>query len=170
MSREGALVVMLLVAVLLLGLAGLGWWRRTRRDRDLVVPAEQAPSGSAVRRRFSGLYVATTVHDAALERLAVRGLGYRAKADLTVTDDGLVLDLQGQEPIFISRARLTAAEQATVAIDRVVERDGLARFSWRIDDATVVDSYFRPQGTSARAATEAIASLLISTTPTGNDA
>jgi hypothetical protein len=169
-SREGALVVMLALAVVLLGLAALGWRRRIRRDRGLTPPADTVPAGSLVRAAFSGLYVATTAHDAALERLAVRGLGYRAKADLTVTDDGVVLHLKGQDPIFIARARLTGADQATVAIDRVVERDGLARLSWRLDDGTLVDSFFRPQGASARAAVDAIAPLLTSSTPTGTDA
>jgi hypothetical protein len=169
-SREGALTVTLVIAVLLIGLMAIGWRRRTRRDSALTVPQEVLPDGSPIRAEFSGLYVATTVHGAALERLAVRGLGFRAKADLTVRDAGVVLHLRGQDPIFIARQRLTAAEQATVAIDRVVERDGLTRISWRLDDDTVVDSYFRPQGASARAAAEAIAPLLTSTTPTGTDA
>ncbi|MBZ4486399.1 hypothetical protein LQ938_07550 [Microbacterium sp. cx-55] len=170
MSREGALLVMLAVAIVLIGLMGLGWRRRTRRDRGLAAPSEAVPAGSLVRAEFPGLYVATTAHGVALERLAVRGLGFRARADLTVTDDGVVLHLRGQDPIFLSRERLTATEQATVAIDRVVERDGLTRLSWRLDDGTVVDSYFRPQGASARAAADAITALLTSPTPTGTDA
>ena len=170
MSREGALTITLVIAVLLIGLMALGWRRRTRRDSALAAPSEAVPSGSLIRAAFPGLYVATTVHGAALERLAVRGLGFRAQADLTVTDDGVVLHLHGQDPIFIARHRLAAVDQATVAIDRVVERDGLTRLSWRLDDDTVVDSYFRPQGASARAAAEAVAPLLTSPTPTGTDA
>ncbi|WP_159498731.1 hypothetical protein [Microbacterium sp. 18062] len=170
MSQEGALVVMLGVAVLLIGLMALGWWRRTRRDRGLVAPSGAAPADARWLASFPGLYVATTAHGTALERLAVRGLGFRARADLTVTDAGVVLHLVGQDPIFVARERIVAAEQATVTIDRVVERDGLVRLAWRLDDGTVVDSYFRPQDASARAATAAIAPLLTSTTPTGTDA
>lgn len=170
MSREGALLVMLGVAVVLIGLMAVGWRRRTRRDRALSAPTDAVPTGSLVRARFAGLYVATTAEAAPLERLAVRGLGFRARADLTVTDDGVVLHLQGQDPLFIRRDRIDAADQSTFTIDRVVERDGLTRLRWRLPDGTVVDSYFRPQGASARAAADEIAALLTSPTPTGTDA
>ena len=58
------------------------------------------------------------------------------------------------------------AGQATVAIDRVVERDGLTRVTWRIDDDTLVDTYLRPQDASAKALADAIRPL----TSTGSDA
>jgi hypothetical protein len=56
--------------------------------------------------------------------------------------------------------RIVDADQATVAIDRVVERDGLTRVSWHIDDDTVVDTYLRPQEASARALADGIRALL----------
>ncbi len=170
MSREGALLLMLGLAVVLIGLMGYGWWRRTRRDRGLVAPFGNAPATARLLATFPGLYVATTARGTALERLAVRGLRYRAKANLVVTDAGLVLDLVAQEPIFLAASRIDDAQQATVTIDRVVERDGLLRIGWRLDDGTAVDSYFRPQDASARAAAAAIEPLLPSTTPTGTDA
>lgn len=170
MSREGALLITLAIAVVLIGLMGYGWWRRSRRDSGLVAPFGTSPVNARILAVFPGLYVATTVRGTALERLAVRGLRYRAKANLVVTDAGLVLDLAGQEPIFLAAARIDEAQQATVTIDRVVERDGLLRLGWRLDDGTAVDSYYRPQDASARAAAAAISPLLPSTTPTGSDA
>jgi hypothetical protein len=166
MSREGALVVMVAVALVLLGLGVWAWMRRTRRDAGLAAPVGELPADAHVRATFSGLYVATTRHGEPLERLAIRGLAFRSKADVTVADEGVALDLRGQPRMLLARAALVDAGQATVAIDRVVERDGLARISWRVDDATVVDTYLRPQGASARALTDAIRPLL----PTGTDA
>jgi hypothetical protein len=152
------------VAVLALALLAWAWMRRTRRDAGLSAPIGDAPAGASVRAAFPGLYVATTRGGQPLERLAIRGLGFRSRADITVTDAGVILDLPGQPRMFLAADRIVDAAQETVAIDRVVERDGLARVSWRIDDTTVVDTYLRPQDASARALTDAIRSLL----PTGN--
>lgn len=167
MSREGALVVMIGVAVVLLVLLAVAWMRRTRRDARYTAPVGELPEGAVETAAFSGLYVATTRHDEPLERLAITGLGFRSRVDVTVTTAGVALDLQGQPRIALTRDRLVDAAQATVAIDRVVERDGLTRISWRIDDDTVVDTYLRPQDASAKALADAVRPLI---TTTGSDA
>ncbi len=164
MSREAALAVMIGVALVALALLAWAWMRRTRRDAGYSAPIGEAPADAAVRAVFPGLYVATTRHDEPLERLAIRGLGFRSRVQVTVTDAGVILDLPGQPRMFLATDRLVDAAQATVAIDRVVERDGLTRVSWRIDPDTVVDTYLRPQDASARALADAIRPLL----PTGN--
>jgi len=166
-SREGALVVMIGVAVVLLVLLAVAWMRRTRRDARYTAPVGELPEGAVETAAFSGLYVATTRHDEPLERLAITGLGFRSRVDVTVTTAGVALDLQGQPRIALTRDRLVDAAQATVAIDRVVERDGLTRISWRIDDDTVVDTYLRPQDASAKALADAVRPLI---TTTGSDA
>jgi hypothetical protein len=177
MSQQGALLVMIAVAVALLGFGVWAWIRRTRRDAALVAPVGDVPAGAAVRSSFRGLYVATTRHAEPLERLAIRGLDFRSKGELTVTDAGIALDLTGRSRIFLGTDRITGVAQATVAIDRVVEPDGLVRIEWRTGGGPIVDSYFRPQDASARAAADAIADILIptstsrsTTTPTGPDA
>ncbi len=167
MSREGALAVMVGVALVLVALLAWAWWRRTRRDAGLRPPVGDLPQGASVREVFSTLYVATTRHGEPLERLAIRGLGFRARAAVTVTDAGVALDLAGQPRIFLARERIAQVAQSTVAIDRVVERDGLVRLSWRLPDGVVVDSYLRPQDVSARRLADAIAAI---TTPTGTGA
>ena len=45
---------------------------------------------------------------------------------------------------FRSPAVEQPADRATVAIDRVVERDGLIRLVWRAADGILVDSFIRP--------------------------
>ncbi|MDZ8172731.1 PH-like domain-containing protein [Microbacterium xanthum] len=167
MSREAALMVVMAVAVALLVLAAIGWWRRSRRDRGLVPPVGRIPEGALERDRFRVLYVATTRADEPLERLAIRGMGFRAAAELIITERGVALHLAGEQPLFFSRPRLVAVDQSTVAIDRVVERDGLVRLIWRISDDTVVDTYLRPQDSSARALADALGAFI---TPTGADA
>lgn len=169
MTREAAVLVMVAGAVVVLALMGWGWWRRTRRDAGLVPPAGDVPANAMVMRAFDGLYVATTAHDAPLERLAVRGLGFRARVTITVTDGAVVLDLPAENRVVITADRLVAVDQSTVAIDRVVEAEGLTRIAWRINDERVVDSFFRPQDASARALADAIRPLLSAPSSTGND-
>ncbi|MGX1702503.1 PH-like domain-containing protein [Microbacterium sp. NPDC055357] len=169
MTREGAVAVMIGVAVLILALAAFAWWRRTRRDSGLSAPVAEAPAGAETMSEFRSLYVATTKHGEPLERLAIRGLAFRSRVDVTVTSAGIALDLTGKPRVFVRADRIDLVAQATVTIDRVVERDGLVRLTWRLDDGTVVDSYLRPQDASARALTDAISSIL-TPTQTGTDA
>ena len=169
MTRVGAVLTMVSLAGALLFSLVWAWLRRTRRDSATTAPVGEAPSGAAVLASFGVLYVATTKHAEPLERLAIKGLAFRSRADLTLTSAGIAVDLTGQPRLFLALDRLEAAEQATVAIDRVVEPGGLVRIDWRTDDGTVVDSFFRPQDASARAVADAITDLLTPTT-TGNDA
>ncbi|MFH8249822.1 hypothetical protein ACH3VR_05565 [Microbacterium sp. B2969] len=169
MSQQGALLTMISVAVALLVTLVWAWIRRTRRDQALRAPVVDAPAGANVTTSFDGFYVATTKHGEPLERLAIRGLGFRSRAEVIVTDHGVALDLTGQPRVFLPTARIVGVAQATVAIDRAVEPDGLVRLDWRTDDGTVVDSYFRPQDASARSLADAVAAIL-TPTPTGNDA
>ncbi len=167
MTREGALLVIAGVALLALVALAWAWLRRTRRDARYIAPVGELPEGAVDTATFSGLYVATTRHEEPLERLAIKGLGFRSRVDVTVTTAGIALDLPGQPRIALTRDRLVDAGQATVAIDRVVERDGLTRVTWRIDDDTLVDTYLRPQDASAKALADAIRPLLPTT---GSDA
>lgn len=174
MTKEGALLVTVALALVLLGVIAWAWLRRTRRDAALHAPFGEAPAGAPVLAAHDVLYVATTRHGEPLERLAIRGLGFRSRATLSISAAGVAVDLTGQPRLFIPNSRITDVAQATVTIDRVVERDGLVRLSWSIDENTVVDSYFRPQNASARAVADAITSLTStsdsSPTSTGTDA
>jgi len=176
MTHETILLLTIGLAVVLLAVGAGAWWRRSKRDIGLAAPTGDIPAGARVRETFAVLYVATTRHDEPLERLAIRGLGFRSRADITVTDRGLGIDLVGQPGLFLPVSSIAEVGQATVAIDRVVEPDGLVRLVWRTGDH-LVDSYFRSQDSSSRAVADAIAGILpaisptsTSTTPTGIDA
>ncbi|WP_104090387.1 hypothetical protein [Cryobacterium sp. N19] len=142
----------IITALVLLGVLVLMWrsWRkRSRRDAGLSAGYPMPGSAAVELARAEAYYVATTPRDAPLERLAIRGLGFRARAALTVSKTGVVLDLDGNQPVFVSAAAIDAIGAAQVAIDRAVETDGLVRLSWRLnsaastDDRRAVDSFFR---------------------------
>lgn len=180
MTREVALLIMVALALVLIVLGAFAWAKRRRRDAGLRAPVGGVPADAVTTAVASGFYVATTRRGEPLERLAIPGLGFRSRADVTVTSAGVALDLVGESRLFIPIASIDEVGLATVAIDRAVEPGGLVRLSWRADSAAPgpvpVDSYLRPQDHSARALADAIAAALAptsahtSTTPTGTDA
>jgi hypothetical protein len=89
--------------------------------------------------------------------------------DLTVTDRGAALDLPGLERVVFTPDRIVSVDQATAAIDRVVEKDGLVRLVWTTPQDVVVDTYLRPQDASARQVAEALRTITPSAS-NGSDA
>jgi hypothetical protein len=151
MDRLGPTLIAAACAVLALYLMYFGWKRRRARDADLgVVHAVPADPGELLAA-VAGFYVVTTVHENPFERLAVAGLGFRARAEIAVHATGVVVRIPGEEDIFIAASAIERVAQATWAIDRVVERNGLVLLAWvarTLDPSaattpTIVDSYFR---------------------------
>ncbi len=134
----------IVILVILLALVGMviGWRGRQKRQSHLPRP-DAVPSDTGAEL-FSGdaFYVATTLADDELNRVAVSGLGFRARATVTVTEAGVILSIAGTPEVFIARAALRTIDSATYTIDRVVEKGGLVRLSWSLG-ATPVDSYLR---------------------------
>lgn len=141
-TRDIAIAITILVAVLVLLSMLLAWRRRVRRDSVHIAPIG-VPEHADVLSRHAVLYVSTTRHDEPLERLAIAPLAYRARGELAVTDRGAALCLDGAPTVFVAAPNITGVDRATVTIDRVVEPGGLVRLSWRVEDDTIVDSYLR---------------------------
>lgn len=164
MTREGALLVILGVVVVLVALGVIAWRRRARRDAGIAAPVGEIPAGARTTYTVGGFYVASTRRGEPLERLAIRGLGFRSRAEITVTDRGVALDLPGQARFFVPVDRIDAVDLATVAIDRVVEPGGLVRLAWQADGPdgalAAVDTYLRPQDGVARTLADAVAAVL----------
>ncbi|WP_022885135.1 hypothetical protein [Glaciibacter superstes] len=174
----------IIVALVLIGLLALmwrGWRRRSARDADVPaghpLPTELSPELA----RADVYYVATTPRDVPLERLAVRGLAFRAHGELLVTGEGLVLNLDGEEAFFVPAGAIDALTDATWTIDRAVEPGGLVLLGWMLpgDDHRQVDSYFRITDPAGRErivtaitsiAPQSITPSSNAPTPTGQDA
>ena len=107
-------------------------------------PASRPPTPRSSATSPTTLYVATTRADEPLERIAVGGLGFRARAASTVTDRGICSTSPAQ-PRSSSRRPHRGVGRATWTIDRVVEHDGLVfvALGARRRPTTVVDSYLR---------------------------
>jgi hypothetical protein len=142
-SGEVTVLVFAGIALALIALMLCGWRRRARRDAGIAAPL--GPARGESRGVFGGLYVATTRHDAPLDRLAVRHLAYRSRVQVTVTAAGVALDMPGQPTVFLDATRIAGVGRATWTIDRVVEPGGLVLLAWTADDGTICDTYLRLQ-------------------------
>ena len=162
----------IVIAVILLALIGMliGWRSRQRRQAQLPRPDAVPAETGAELFGAEGFYVATTLADDELDRVAVGGLGYRARATVTVTEAGVILSLAGTPEAFIPQAALRSIDRATYTIDRVVEKGGLVRLGWSLGE-TPVDSYLRLTDPSdAIALIDAVNSLLPTLNPQEGDA
>jgi hypothetical protein len=143
--------IVVVFTALVLWLMTASWRRRVRRDAALVpshsAPAELGEELAAV----DVFYVATTAHGVPLERLAIKGLGFRGRASVTVATAGVTLRITGEADVFIPAGAIVEVAPSTWTIDRVVEKDGLVLLAWSLgsgasaDDGTetTVDSYLR---------------------------
>jgi hypothetical protein len=152
----GAAVVLGVLALLLL-LMWLGWRSLQRRSAGIPVPQPIPAETGAQRISVPGWYVATTHAGRPLERVAVRGLAFRAKADIRVADGGVELRLSGGSECFVPAGAIRLVERATWTIDRVVETGGLVVVGWTLG-ATDVDTYLRVDDPASL--TAAIATLI----------
>jgi hypothetical protein len=150
MSRtEWLTVASVVIPLAVVGVLMVVGWRALRRRQTDVAGLWPVPSdpGAAVLTEDL-LYVATTRAEQPLQRIAVGGLGFRARAVLTVTSGGIVLDLAGAQPGFIPVAALQGVGRATWTIDRAISNDGLVFVRWSDANAAgspavSLDSYFR---------------------------
>jgi hypothetical protein len=137
------IAVLIIVAVaVVFWLLARSWRARARRQAELGTLAAQPTDPGLIAFTEDLLYVATTRAGAPLERIVVAGLGYRARAVISVAASGILLQIAGERPAFIPKADLRGAGRATWTIDRVVNTDGLVFLRWVLGGAEV-DSYLR---------------------------
>jgi hypothetical protein len=144
-TRTTLLIYVLAGFVVIIGLAILGWTLRRRKQRNIPAPAPLPADIGALRGEFEGFYVSTTPEGQPLNRIAVRGLGFRSRATIAVADAGVVLALPGNN-VFIPRDDIREVTRSNYTIDRVVEPGGLVLLAWTLGDVAL-DSYLRVEQT-----------------------
>lgn len=150
MDKTFGTVIIVLAVVLMLGSMALSWWARNKRQSGYP-QLQPVPTGLDVKAEFAGLYLATTPSGHPLDRVAVRGLGFRARTTVAIATEGLVFI--GDR--FIPAEHIRDIGSASWTIDRGVSKDGLSVVSWTLGDIQL-DSYFRldnPEGFLAAART-----------------
>ena len=158
----------LLIVALVVSAAALmlvGWRSRRRRQAGIPTPLIVPRSLQPALVEAEGWYVATTPGGEPLERIAAHGLGFRARAQVTVHPEGLVLERRGSAPTYLPTAHVRSVGRATWAIDRVVEPEGLVVVGWMLG-SQVVETYLRiPDRSDAERLMAAVQTLLTAPDP-----
>ncbi len=160
----GSLIALALILPVLWGMRR-SWRRRSATSAATSASTGVAPAGPSgdslpISSKFSALYVATTPTDNPLQRLNLPGLGFRARATLQIADDAIIISPAGESATVIGAASFLGVRSARVAIDRVVEKDGLTALDWVATNTTtgqrtLVTSFFRVPNVRSRESLEA---------------
>lgn len=159
----GSIALALIVIALLLMF--LAWRARSRRAASISLWPTLA--GSPVRT-FEIFYVATTRGGAALERVSLPGFSYRSFGILETHVGGVQLTLTAGDALALPLDSLQGVRTAQVAIDKVVERDGLVALDWRSRDVGAgsigLTTYVRLRNSAEQNDLVAASSALVPTT------
>lgn len=142
MDKNVSATIVIVILLLALALMVVSWRRRAKRQSGMNVLIPVPADLGAELATASGLYLATTPAGDRLNRVAVGGLGFRARLTAIVTERGILLPFPGSADVFLPADALAAVGSASWTIDRGIEPAGLTVVTWTLGD-TVVDSYFR---------------------------
>jgi hypothetical protein len=160
-------LAMLAIVAVVFGLLAAGWRNRLRRQSDVDplpdVPAEPGPVWAAAE----GQYVATTTARDWLDRIAAHGLGIRTNAELSVHQQGVLIDRSGAVPLFIPASDLTGVRLESGMAGKFVEKDGLVVLSWKLGDREL-DTGFRTRRADDKPVLLEALQNLISAAPQAN--
>jgi hypothetical protein len=140
------LLVLACLVFFALCVAGMrsGWRHRAQRQDGLggraglpVVP------GASLLAPMTGLYVGTTRADRWQDRVVTDGLGLRAAMTTTLTAQGLLIERDGAEPIFVAAANLLDVGVGAGLAGKVVGAGGLLVVRWRDTSGTELDTVLR---------------------------
>ncbi|WP_354643563.1 hypothetical protein [Kitasatospora camelliae] len=158
----GWTVGLLIVIGLVYWLMRQGWnWRRTLQSGLPPLPAVPADAGPAILET-SGRYHGSTTAGNWLDRVVAHGLGNRSRADLTLTERGLLVLRPGDTDLWIPAQALTGARQDSGIAGKVVPA-GILVVTWTLD-GTAIDSGVRADHPDEHAAwVEAVEALVTRT-------
>ncbi len=183
-TQWGPRIVLTVVTLVVIGLGvwGMrrGWAAREARQADLPALPEVPPGlraaldrteqghdtaqagGAALPAGVAGLYVATTTAGDLLDRIVAHGLGYRARATLLITDDGVLLVRTGEVDLWIPRTALTEVRLGSGQAQKAFEAGGLILIGWQWGPRRV-ETGFRADDPEQHVATAQALSLLVGT-------
>ncbi|MFI5803950.1 hypothetical protein [Streptomyces sp. NPDC051561] len=141
-SRIAWVVGLALFVALVYWLMRQGWkWRGTLQS-DLPELPESPEQPGAAKLRMSGRYHGSTTAGQWLDRIVAHGLGTRSRAELTLTDQGLVVVRPGAGDFFIPAPQLREARLDKGIAGKVLAEGGLLVVTWE-HGGKLLDSGFR---------------------------
>jgi hypothetical protein len=156
MSRPQAVGVMLIALGLIYALLYAAWLRKRRRNTSAAVAvavprgatgaADEVPGSVA---RAEGTYISTTTAASRLERVAVEGLGNRARATITIRrgspEELIRFERQGESDVVIPRGRLVDVRRDRGMAGKFIGSNRLLVVRWKADDEAIYETGFLPR-------------------------
>ncbi len=162
MTRVEFLAIMVALVAVIFAAMWFAWRGRARRDAS-VATGTRIPQGALIARFPHVFYISTSPVGEPLTRVAAPALRYRSYGEVEVREDGVVLQLRGEDTVYFDAEQLRGSGLAARRPGKAVERDGLALMRWnsgdrelesafRLDDAgeqqeflTAIDRITRPE-------------------------
>lgn len=129
MNRLTFVLIWVVFAGALFTFMVMAWRARKRRDAQFALPS-LALTGDTIASFTHAGYVSTTPVGEPFERVAVPGLSFKGWADVQVRQDGVTIEVTGEQPVSIPAAQLRGTAMASGRAGKAVERDGLALLLW----------------------------------------
>lgn len=155
-------LVMAAIAVLAVGAMLLGWRARFRRSTENAVEIAEL-TGELIDQLEDVSYVSTTPVGQPFDRVALKGLTYRGKADLEIRADGVRITVTGEPAFTIAGDRVQGFAEAAARAGKAVEPGGLSLIVWRSATAEdqLLETTFRFAGVQIRDRFEAAIARLV---------
>ncbi|GAA4814442.1 transporter [Tomitella cavernea] len=125
-----------------------GWRRRGRFQQGAVGDLHPVPRklSRPTVDETSGLYVGSSLAGNWQARVTAHGLGVRAPAALTGYREGVLVERQDAEALWIPRTAIVSVRTDRRLAGKVMTKDGLLVIRWRtagVDGAVEIDTGFR---------------------------
>ncbi|MGV9612546.1 PH-like domain-containing protein [Nocardia xishanensis] len=145
MERTLWVVGCLALFALGLWLMYLGWRNRAARQQARIgeLPPVPAELGAQVLEPTTGMYLGSTIAPSWQDRIAVGDLGFRATAELTRFERGILLERDGATVIWIPHESITAVRTERGHAGKVMTEDGVLVIRWKLPTGTEIDTGFR---------------------------
>ncbi|QIS13435.1 transporter [Nocardia arthritidis] len=171
MERTLWVLGLLLLFALCLFLMYLGWRNRARRQLDRIgeLPTVPGDLGAQLLEPTTGLYLGSTIAPSWQDRIAVGDLGFRATAELTRFERGILLERDGATVIWIPQESITAVRTERGHAGKVMTENGVLVIRWKLPTGTEIDTGFRGDDKTVYPAWVADHSTGPASTTTGDD-
>lgn len=126
-----------------------GWRNRTHLQQDELGGLYEVPEklSRPTVAGTSGLYIGSALAGNWQARVTAHALGVRATAVLTGHREGVLLEREGWDPLWIPRSAITEVRTDRRLAGKVMTKDGLLVIRWRTsgtgDEVVEVDTGFR---------------------------
>ncbi|GGK39440.1 PH-like domain-containing protein [Nocardia camponoti] len=121
------------------------WQKKAARQAGRIgdLPTVPAELGAQLLEPTTGLYLGSTMAPSWQDRIAVGDLGFRATAELTRFERGILLERDGATVIWIPQESVTAVRTERGHAGKVMTDNGVLVIRWKLPTGTEIDTGFR---------------------------